>query len=477
MQNRPEQKLQQALDYQQSGQVEAAVKIYQSLINEYPKNASIQNHFGVALFQSGQNELAIHHIEKAITIAPNYSEAISIWQLPLNPLIKYLSYLTALKLNPKLVQAYNNLGIIYYQKGEFNKSIAMYRQATKVTPDYAYTYNNFGNLMRVLGDFDMAIDLYQKAIDIQPDYADCHYSLGTIHLLLGDLHQGWIGHEWRNHHRGFCQPLWKGENIGDKRLLVYSEQGLGDTIHFFRFIPILLKKGFQLIFECQRQLFSLLEPLCRELKLLHIIQRGEPIPEFDLCIPLMSLPYYMGVCNLDLIPSKVPYIFPSQLSTKIILDSNLYKVGLVWAGNPRHENNQHRSLAFEQLAPLFSIKTVGFYSLQVSSKTENGIPQPYRKKITDLGSNLRDFRDTTSAISQLDLVISVDTSVAHLAGAMGKKVWTLLPANPDFRWLLGRNDSPWYPTMRLFRQSKLGEWSKVVSDVALELRKIAKISI
>ena len=118
-----------------------------------------------------------------------------------------------------------------------------------------------------------------------------------------------------------------------------------------------------------------------------------------------------------------------------------------------------------------------FYSLQVSSKTKNGIPQPYRKKITDLGSNLRDFRDTTSAISQLDLVISVDTSVAHLAGAMGKKVWTLLPANPDFRWLLGRNDSPWYPTMRLFRQSKLGEWSKVVSDVALELRKIAKISI
>ena len=185
----------------------------------------------------------------------------------------------------------------------------------------------------------------------------------------------------------------------------------------------------------------------------------------------------MAVYNLDLIPSKVPYIFPTQLSTKIILDSNLYKVGLVWAGNPRHENNQHRSLAFEQLAPLLSIKTVEFYSLQVANKTENGIPQPYRKEITDLGSDLRDFRDTTSAISQLDLVISVDTSAAHLAGAMGKKVWTLLPANPDFRWLLGRNDSPWYPTMRLFRQSKLGEWSKVVSDVVLELQKIAKISI
>ena len=156
-----------------------------------------------------------------------------------------LSYLTALKLNPKLVQAYNNLGIIYYQQGEFKKSIEMYRQATKVAPDYAFTYNNFGNLMRVLGDFDMAIDLYQKAINIQPDYADFHYSLGIIHLLLGDLGQGWIGHEWRNHHRGFCQPLWKGENIGDKRLLVYSEQGLGDTIHFFRFIPILSKKGFR----------------------------------------------------------------------------------------------------------------------------------------------------------------------------------------------------------------------------------------
>ena len=120
----------------------------------------------------------------------------------------------------------------------------MYRQATKVAPDYAFTYNNFGNLMRVLGDFDMAIDLYQKAINIQPDYADCHYSLGIIHLLLGDLRQGWIGHEWRNHHRGFCQPLWKGENIGDKRLLVYFEQGLSDTIHFFRFITILLKKVF-----------------------------------------------------------------------------------------------------------------------------------------------------------------------------------------------------------------------------------------
>ena len=481
MQNRPEQQLQQALDYQQSGEVEAAVKIYQSLINEYPENASIQNYCGVALFQSGKNELAIHHIKKAITIAPNYSEAHFNLAVALESVDQVqsaiLSYLTALKLNPKLVQAYNNLGIIHYQQGEFNKSIEIYRQATKVAPDYAFTYNNFGNLMRVLGNFDMAIDLYQKAINIQPDYADCHYSLGTIHLLLGDLRQGWIGHEWRNHHRGFRQPLWKGENIGDKRLLVYSEQGLGDTIHFFRFIPILLKKGFRLIFECQHQLFSLLEPLCRELKILHIIQRGEPIPEFDFCIPLMSLPYYMGVYNLDLIPSKVPYIFPNQLSTEVILDSNLYKVGLVWAGNPRHENNQHRSLAFEQLAPLLSIKAVELYSLQVGNKTENGIPQPYRKKITDLGSNLRDFRDTALAISQLDLVISVDTSVAHLAGAMGKKVWTLLPANPDFRWLLCRNDSPWYPTMRLFRQSKLGEWSKVVSDVALELRKTTKISI
>ncbi len=476
MENNLEQKLLQALDYQKAGQIEDSITMYRSLVKDYPKNPNLHNYLGAAVFQLGQSKLAIDHIKKAVTIAPNYAEAHfnlavaleSIGQI--QPAIRY--YLNTLSLSPNFAQAYNNLGVIYYQQGKLNRAIAIYRRAIEIAPDYALTYNNLGNSMRALGNFEEAIDLYQKAIIIQPNYADCHYNLGTTHLLLGNLSEGWFGHEWRNHHRGFVQPLWKGENVGNRKILVYAEQGLGDTIQFFRFIPLLLEKGIRLIFECQRQLFSLLEPLCQGQELLEIIERGQPIPEFDLCVPMMSLPYLLGICELNLIPNKVPYILPTQSSNKLTFDTNSYKVGLVWAGNPKHENDYYRSLPFEQLAPLFSIKTVDFYSLQFGSKTETLIPQSYTNIITDLGGNFRDFRDTASAIGQLDLIISVDTSVSHLAGSMGKDVWTLLPANPDFRWLLERNDSPWYPTMRLFRQSKLGNWPEVISNVKVELRNI-----
>ncbi|MDP6748169.1 MAG: tetratricopeptide repeat protein [Candidatus Poribacteria bacterium] len=419
------------------------------------------------------------------------------------------SYCKTLALNPRHLSAYINLGIVYREQGKFTEAINCYQRALELDPNFADTHNNLGNVYREQEKFVEAINCYQRALELDPNSGTIHNSLGIFHkdlgkvdeaiecyqralelkptnpqintnlamtlLLKGDFENGWKLNEWRlkQQQRDFLQPFWDGSSFEDKTLLIYSEQGLGDTIQFVRFLPTLAKMGNKIAIQCQDQLKTLLQPLESLSHLVGVFNSTDKLPHFDICLPLMSLPYVLGISHPDKIPNYVPYLYPNQDNCYDLPNSPNLKVGLVWAGNPSHKNDRYRSIELKQFIPLFKIPDCEFYSLQVGERVSELRIIDKERSIVDLGEKFADFSDTASALSQLDLLISVDTSVAHLAGAMAKPVWNLLPANPDWRWLLDREETPWYPTMRLFRQKELGQWDDVIEKIRLELANLS----
>jgi hypothetical protein len=285
---------------------------------------------------------------------------------------------------------------------------------------------------------------------------------------VGDFENGWREYEWRwkvrslSTPRPFTQPQWNGSDITGKTILIYCEQGSGDAIQFVRYAPRVTARGAKVLLECPRELQRLFqrvsgaETVCIE---------GDPLPPFDLHCPVVSLPLAFGT-TLQTIPANVPYLWGDG-SRK--LEQGQRHIGLVWAGNPRHKNDRNRSMALKDLAPLSRVKAT-LHSLQVGP-AQAQIREVSELKLIDHAPELKDFADTAALIEALDLVITVDTSVAHLAGAMGKAVWLLLPLVPEWRWMLQRGDSPWYPTMRLFRQTAAKDWAGVVSRVVDELNR------
>lgn len=329
---------------------------------------------------------------------------------------------------------------------------------------------------------DDALVCLDKANAIDPNFAGAHWNRAQIFLLRGNFKQGWQEYEARLHSpevikrfgfREFSEPIWDGSDIGDKTLLVYAEQGYGDAIQFCRYLPLLQARIQHLFFECRPELLRLMRGLTGGITC--IARRDdsrEPTIPFDYRIPMMSLPRIFGT-ELNTIPANVPYLIPDpaliqQWRTRI--QDNGLRVGLVWAGSPSHQSNRYRSLSLEQLLPLANIPDVSFYSLQKGVAAAQAAHPPTGMKLIDLSGDITDFSDTAAIISNLDLVISVDTSVAHLAGALGRPAWVMLYFPAEWRWLLDRNDSPWYPSMRLFRQSSTREWGPVLQQMASALR-------
>jgi len=267
--------------------------------------------------------------------------------------------------------------------------------------------------------------------------------------------------------------LWNGSDLTGKTILLHNEQGMGDTMQFVRYAPMVAERGAKIILECQKELISLM----RDVKgLSQVVVQGDPLPQFDVHCPLLSLPLVFGT-NIGNIPAKVPYIRADSLLVKkwgerIRSDKPIIKVGLVWAGRPGHRKDRYRSLALAEFAPLIGIRGATFYSLQKGTGAVQAKTPPEGMELIDYMDEVGDFSDTAALIENLDLVVSVDTSVAHLAGAMGKPVWTLHAFPPDWRWLLDREDSPWYPTMKLFRQQSPGDWNSVIAALARELRSL-----
>lgn len=355
------------------------------------------------------------------------------------------------------------------------------QQAANRTDRAAWLYE-LGEQWRRQGQNREAIACYRQALKRRPDWPEAHISLGHTLLLEGDFAAGWEEMEWRWRLPGvslqpFEQPLWAGEPLEGRRILLWAEQGFGDTIQFVRFAADLKRRGASVLLECQPALARLMRsaPGVDE-----VIPFGASLPEFDVHAPLQRLPYILRT-TLETIPARVPYLRPEparvELWRKRLAAYPGMKIGLVWSGDPRQVSNRRRSVAPELLAPLASIRGVSWLGLQkegTKAGTDGVFPEGATPSvpICELAAELTDFAETAAALEALDLLITVDTAVAHLAGALGRPVWTLLSRPTDYRWLMEREDSPWYPTMRLWRQARAGDWAPVVARVARRLREL-----
>jgi len=387
----------------------------------------------------------------------------------------------ALELDPTNAGIRNNLGYALELEGHFDAALAELERAARDQPDMVDAIGNLGNTYRDLGRWRDAEFQYRRALRLAPDSPRVRFNRALLLLLLGRFEEGWAEYEWRwllfpQHKRTFLQPRWLDADITGKTVLLYAEQGLGDTIQFARYAPLVAARGARVILECHAEL----QPLLRDLPgVAQCLKRGEPLPPFDFHAPMLSLPLSFETFSTDAIPREVPYLKADDAKAqawreRLSAEPAKLRVGIAWAGDPTHKLDLMRSCALQNFATLADLDSVAFYSLQKGGRAAKPGDAPPGMRFFDFTADLRDFADTAALMANLDLIISVDTSIVHMAGALGRAVFTLLPFNPDFRWLLERSDSPWYPTMKLFRPPKPRDWNAVFSavkqDVAAMLR-------
>jgi tetratricopeptide (TPR) repeat protein len=375
----------------------------------------------------------------------------------------------AVKLAPWDVISLNNLGTVLLQNGCVDAAQAAYRAALAIEPANKVSHYNLGNAYRQRLDVPRTLRSYRVATSIDPDYATAHWNDAITRLLAGDYREGWKKYEWRLRDRPAQMPryapTWEGEPLEGKRIVLLGEQGFGDMIQFARYALPLTREG-RVVLECYRELRRLFSTLPAPLELLDM---GEPATAVDFQVALMQLPRILGTRS-DGIPAPVPYLAPPSSGPELPGgDRRGFKVGIVWAGSPRIERFHKRSATLLDFAPLLEVPGVVFYSLQVGARAADVTRLGLERKIIDLAPLIGDFGDTAHFVSKLDLVITVDTSVAHLAGALARPVWMMPTYVPDWRWMLDRTDTPWYPTMTLYRQAADRRWQPVVARLASDL--------
>jgi len=473
--------------FRKKGRIDEAIIFYQKTVQLNPSNAGAHYCLAVAFQEKGRFDEALNSYSRVLQINPNHADTYnnmgSVLQEKgqLDEAVNY--YQKALRLKPDLFMAYNNLGNALMERGQFDDAVAHYQKAVGLNPHFAGTYCNLGVALQNRQEINAAVSAYQKAIGLDPDYIDAHWNLSHALLLSGRFREGWKEYEWRlkkedhiYHGRTFSRQFWDGvSDISGRTVLLHAEQGLGDTIQFIRYAPLVAQRGARVVVECQKKLKTLLQ----NVEGIHtVIAYGEQLPEFDMHCPLLSLPLLFDT-TLATIPAAAPYMNADTLSlerwrAQIQHDNSRRKIGLVWAGNLTNIKGRYRSCPLETFSPLAGIDDITFYSLQKGEASHQAKNPPKGMKLLDYTEEIHDFSDTAACMQNLDLIISVDTAAVHLAGALGRPVWTLLPFNPDWRWMLNREDSPWYPTMRLFRQPSFGEWGPVMARVADELKNPAR---
>jgi len=498
---------------------EALVSYAQAILVN-PSYADAFNNQGIVLQELKRFDEALASYDQAIAIEPKFAQAYYNRGIVLQELKRFdealASYDLAISINPNFVNAYNNKGVIlkslkrfdealsiynqaisikpdhpktYYNQGktlqELNRhdeALACYDQAIKIDPNYLEAYNNRGNTLQAIKQFDRALVNYNHAIAIRPDYADAYFNKSTLLILRGDYKEGWQLYEWRwkqkhniNSRRSYKQALWLGnESLINKTLLITMEQGFGDYIQFIRYALLAEQSGAKVILEAPLLLMKLTATLKGHFIL---IESGKSLPDFDYYCPVVSLPLAFKT-SVETIPAPLSYLYVDEAKkqqwNKRLGKHVMTRIGLVWAGNPDHTNDRNRSLLLKQFSSLFTL-SFEFHSLQkdireVDSQTIMDFPHIYQHQ-----DELQDFSDTAALVDAMDVIISVDTSVAHLAGAMGKKLWLLLPYLPDFRWMLNREDSPWYPSARLYRQEKINDWNAPLQKLKNDLKSIDRL--
>jgi len=469
------------------GKLEEAIGAYGQAVFLKPDYAEAYSMMAVCLQKQGKYAEAIESCKKAVRFKPDFAEAYNHLATILDDQGRYAeaieNYTRALQLRPDYAEAYNNLGISLRAQGKLAEAIANCNRAIQLKPHSAEPYYNLADAQRDLGRCEQAVVSYDRAIQLKPNCAQAHWNRALALLLSGNLVQGWKAFQWRRNpdlkivtypHR-YDVPRWDGSSFRGKTLLVHYEQGLGDTLQFVRYLPMVKDRAGRVILEVRRLLIGLLRgfPGIDEL-----VQASDKKPDiqFDFHISLMDLPQIFGT-TLETIPCSVPYLHaaPEKIEHwRDQLAKTGFKVGIVWAGSPAHRKDHIRSCPLEYFAPLARIPGVRLYGLQKGREAKQVEHLAGKVAVVNLADQFEDFTDTAAAIANLDLIISADTAVLHLAGAMGRPVWALLPFTPDWRWMLNRQDSPWYPTMRLFRQKILGDWRTIFHTVAEQLQIIVE---
>ena len=366
-----------------------------------------------------------------------------------------------------------NLATSLVEPNQLEEAIVGYQQAIRLNPDFPEAHNNLGLALSELTAWEAAEHCYQRALALRPDYADAHLNQSLAWLVQGDFQRGWLEYEWRLRTSGadgvrdVHRPLWNGQPLPTATILLQAEQGLGDTLQFIRYAPLVKQCVARVFVECEPELVNLLKSMPG---IDRLIPRGETLPEFDVHAPLLSLPGIFET-ELDTIPADVPYLWPAESLLRqwqqTLPGTGFLKVGVVWQGSPQHRRDRWRSIPLEHFSRLAALSGVQLYSIQVGAGREQIKAFSAADRLVDLADQIHDFHDTAAILRNLDLLISCDSAPAHLAGAMGRPVWVALPYSPDWRWLLGREDTPWYPTMRLFRQRQPADWAEVFQRIAM----------
>jgi tetratricopeptide (TPR) repeat protein len=464
---------------------------YSKAVNQYKKAIQLKSDYFEAYFNLGNTlrkikkyRLALNSYKIAININPNVPEVYLHIGITLEKQKKLAEAIAIFQQLidkfPGFMEGYNKLGLIYKKTDQFNKAELILKRGINKNDKYVRLYGNLANTLQREGKYSEALTYYNKAIQMEPDYHEAIFSRSLLYLLLGKFETGWqdYEHRWKLHgisKRKFKVPEWNGQNIEDKTLLLWAEQGLGDTIQFIRYVPKIKERVDRLIIECQPSLRSLFKSISG---IDQIVDGTNNTPvKYDYHLPMLSLPRVFKTRE-ETIPQKIPYLSPDQrarkkIEEKLAIDKKLFNIGIVWSGNPQHGNDHRRTCELFRFKTLKKIEKVQLFSLQKGEAASN-LKYNNINWVTGLAPLIDDFSDTAAIIQKLDLVITVDTSVAHLAGALGKRVWILLPYYPDWRWMLERKDSPWYPTARLFRQNEPGNWNDVFIDLKKELKSLIK---
>jgi tetratricopeptide (TPR) repeat protein len=532
----------------EKGEFDKAIDAYRQALRIKPDFDSAYNNLGNALKRMGRVEEAIDAYRKALSLNANYPDAQT--NLGVSLLEKgfvdeaIAAHSQAIQLEPQRAQFRYNLGVALAAARRFDDAIDAYRHAIRLDPNSAEAHYNLGHIFGHRGELDTAVESYERAIQLKPQWPEPHYNLALTLLLQENFERGWTEYEWRWGAKDFPsrlvqrgRPQWDGSNLEGKTILLHAEQGLGDTVQFIRYAPLVAKRGGRVMVECAPDLARLIASVEG---VAEVVTKYPP-PPFDVHCPLLSLPGIFAT-RVDSIPADVPYVraepddvkaWAKQLTRgtggppvslqqehgraahatpavkSALSDSSVgralpaiepfggqcppytersasvrgadptsmarrrdpLRIGLAWAGQPSHKNDRNRSMSLSQLGPLAHSTNATFYSLQKGSAAAEAARPPARMNLVDWTAEIRDLADTAALMSHMDLIITVDTVVAHLAGALGKPVWVMLPNNPDWRWMRNREDSPWYPTMRLFRQNAAGDKAEVIARMAQSLER------
>ena len=467
--------------------LEEAIAAYRQALELRPGWAEASYNLGIAYHEHGRLAEAAAAFRDALKLRPDFPEGHNNLGIALKDqgLLDEAAarFEQALALHPAYADALYNLGGVRHQQHRLAEAVAAYQAALAIRPDHHKAWNNLAKAHQDRGELAVAVEAYGRALSVDPDYAEARFNLSTARLLSGNYLEAWPDYEarfrrsdWqRCYPHRLSKPRWNGEPFPGRTLLVHCEQGFGDMFQFVRYLPLVKSRGGRVLLETRRPTLELFKGLAGVDQVVPFTPTAPPAAAFDLYVPLLSLPGIFDT-RLETIPCRTPYLEPDLLKVRAWSDrfgSDHLRVGLVWAGTAV---DPHRASPLAWFAPLSRIEGLKLYGLQKGPAADllvqEGLPSGMTMK--NFGPELGDFSDTAAALAHLDLLLTIDTSVAHLAGAMGIPVYLLLPVVPDWRWMLAREDSPWYPSFRLFRQETPGDWGPPLTRVVRRMDSLAR---